>query len=283
MAVRASLSTWLQEELAATARGLVAVPAPPASPLAAALILAAVTCFSAVGFATGGFASVPGWAVAFLVALAFAARRVHQPYPLHVTLVCALAALAYATPGFGAHPFPLLAALSGYVLFLLGSRRLRESLDWARLGRWNPRVTRLVLLLTALPLVTLPLWRLLAAPDVERAVSFVAGVPVYVLPLVALFFALVNALTEEIAFRGVVLDALASAVGVPAALVLQAVAFGLVHVAGVPGGAWGVPLAGIYGLLLGVLRVQTRGLAAPLVAHFLADLVLFGWLVAWAP
>lgn len=125
------------------------------------------------------------------------------------------------------------------------------------------------------------MWRLLATPDVERTVAFVAGVPLYVLPLVALFFALVNALAEEITFRGVLLDGLTSAIGVRAALVIQAVVFGLIHVDGLPNGSWGVLMSGIYGLLLGIIRIQARGMAAPLAAHFLADLVVFGWLIVW--
>jgi hypothetical protein len=197
-----SLSAWLQAELAATAPERLAVPAASATGPGAAVILVTVAFFSGLGFLSDSFAAMPLWTVWALIAVALVAWRLREPYPLHVALLCALAALAYATPGFGGHPFPLLGALCGYVVFVLGSRRLRESLDWARLGVWSRRVTRLVLLLGALPLVSLPLWRLLADPDVEGPVGFVAGIPVFILPLVAVFFALVNALAEEITFSG---------------------------------------------------------------------------------
>lgn len=280
--MRVSLSGWFASELEATAPWRLAVPAPPADRPAAALILASVTVFSVAGVVSGGFSTVPAWALAALIGLALLAPARPQPYPVHVALLTALAGVAYAMPGFGRHPFPLLGALCAYIVCVLGSRRLRESLDWARLGLWGPHVSRLVLLTALLPLIGLPAWRLLAAPDVDRAVALVAGLPLWILPVVSLFFALVNAVAEEITFRGVILDGLTSAVGLRAAVLLQAVAFGLIHINGVPNGLWGVLMSGVYGLLLGVLRVQSRGMLAPIAAHALADFVLFGWLVAWA-
>jgi membrane protease YdiL (CAAX protease family) len=220
--------------------------------------------------------------VAGLWLLVLAASRMREPAPLHVAVLCALAALASVTRGFGIHPFPLLGALCAYGLIVLGTERLRQGVAWTHSGLWGPGTLRLSLLTALLPLVGMPLWRLLAGPDVDQAVDYIAAIPVWILPAVGVFFALVNALVEEITFRGVLLDALWSAVGLRAALVLQAVAFGLVHIDGLPNGPWGAGLAGCYGLLLGLIRVRARGMVAPCVAHVLADLVIFGWLVAWA-
>jgi CAAX protease family protein len=95
-------------------------------------------------------------------------------------------------------------------------------------------------------------------------------------------FALVNAGAEEAAFRGVLMDALTSAVGIAGAVVIQAIAFGLVHYPhGLPNGTWGAILSGVYGLMLGLLRLRAGGMLAPWIAHVAADLTIFVLLLAW--
>jgi membrane protease YdiL (CAAX protease family) len=92
-----------------------------------------------------------------------------------------------------------------------------------------------------------------------------------------LLLAVVNAATEEAAYRGVVLEALDAALGpgsVP--IVLQAIAFGALHYrGGFPRGAIGVALAFVYGVLLGALRRRADGLLAPWIVHVVTDFVIF--------
>jgi uncharacterized protein len=90
-------------------------------------------------------------------------------------------------------------------------------------------------------------------------------------------FSIVNAAGEEAAYRGVVLGALDEArITAPAALVLQAVAFGALHFrAGFPRGIAGVGLTFAYGLVLGELRRRAGGLVVPFITHVLTDLVIF--------
>ena len=85
-------------------------------------------------------------------------------------------------------------------------------------------------------------------------------------------FSFLNALLEEIIFRGILLDALDSQIGLRWALLVQAVVFGTGHMlGGYPPGVVGAVLAAIYGLMLVMLRVHSRGLAAPYLAHVVAD------------
>lgn len=273
---------WLRTDFDAISSARLATPPTRSAALAAATILATVGVYAGGGLLAGGFERMPVWTVAVLCALVLVALPQPEPYPLHVASLCALAAGASVTRGFGFPPFPLLAALCAYAVVLLASPRLRESLDWAHSGAWVPGSRRLALLTAALPLVGLPLWRAVSLPDLGPAVRVVAGIPFWALPFIGLFFALVNAITQEIAFRGVLFDALMSAVGVPAALVLQAVAFGFAHIDALPGGPLGVALSGLYGLVLGVIRLRARGMVAPCAAHALANVVQFGWLVVWA-
>lgn len=83
------------------------------------------------------------------------------------------------------------------------------------------------------------------------------------------------AVSEELLLRGVLYDALARAGGQPAAVLLGAVAFALLHV---PLYGWGVvPLDLGVGIWLGCLRAASGRVAAPALAHTLADLATW-WL-----
>jgi membrane protease YdiL (CAAX protease family) len=90
-------------------------------------------------------------------------------------------------------------------------------------------------------------------------------------PLVALI-----AVTEEVAFRGVLFDAARDWGGDGAALVATTLVFALIHVPLY--GIESLPLDLAAGLLLGGLRVVSRGVLAPAIAHVVADLA-GGWLL----
>jgi membrane protease YdiL (CAAX protease family) len=92
-----------------------------------------------------------------------------------------------------------------------------------------------------------------------------------------LIFAMLNAAVEEAAYRGVFLHALDRSLGsgfLP--LLLQALAFGAIHIRGFPRGWIGVGLACIFGLLMGVIRRRAGGMFAPWIAHVFTDVVIAG-------
>lgn len=81
-----------------------------------------------------------------------------------------------------------------------------------------------------------------------------------------------NGALEEVAYRGLLEGALDAALGTgTASVVLQAIAFGALHVAGFPQGAAGVLLATLFGVMMALVRRQSRGLLAPWLAHILVD------------
>jgi membrane protease YdiL (CAAX protease family) len=92
-----------------------------------------------------------------------------------------------------------------------------------------------------------------------------------------LVLSLVNAVTEEVAYRGVLQHALESEFGVGLlALALQGVAFAAPHYGhGFPRGPVGLVLTAAYGIALGILRRWARGLLAPSAAHVVADMTIF--------
>ena len=137
----------------------------------------------------------------------------------------------------------------------------------------------LVVLIAASSASALLLWARLAHPDLEAARAMIPDQPQPVLLLGALGFAVVNATLEEVAFRGLLQPALGVAWGPRVALVLQAAAFGVAHLHGVPNGPLGAAMAGVWAVVLGWVRTRTGGLATPILGHIVADLVIFGLLL----
>jgi len=90
-------------------------------------------------------------------------------------------------------------------------------------------------------------------------------------PLVALV-----AVAEEVAMRGALFDALRSWCGDGGALFTTTVLFAVLHVPLY--GIGSLPLDLAAGLLLGGLRIVSRGTLAPAIAHVIADLA-GGWLL----
>jgi membrane protease YdiL (CAAX protease family) len=96
-------------------------------------------------------------------------------------------------------------------------------------------------------------------------------VPTWALVVFVVVFVIVNAATEEVAYRGIAFEAAAHAFPAIGAIVGQAIAFGTLHVSGFPSGAMGVVLTFSYGLSLGVIRHLTGGIKFPVLAHMTAD------------
>jgi uncharacterized protein len=273
---------WLAGDLAGTPEERLAGDPEPTDRVGAVLVLAAVVWLAAVGISSQGFTRVSSWAVAAVGGLWVVAVLTRRIPAVSVTLLALLAGLAALTGGFGVHPFPLVGALCAYAVAVVAYPSLREEGDWLHTGAWGRGAARLTALVgLVLPLAGVPLWRALEGPELGPGATLLATIPWWALPMVVLTVALTTALVEELTFRGLLLDAAWSAFGQRTALVLQAAVFGLVHAGSVLGGPWGILLSGLYGYALGLLRVRTRGLIAPFLAHLLADLTLFAWLVAW--
>ncbi len=93
----------------------------------------------------------------------------------------------------------------------------------------------------------------------------------------ALLFAVANGSMEELAYRGALLGWSARVIGVPAAVVGQAVVFGLAHSgADVTGSPLLLMAAlGLGGLIAGVIAVRTRSLLLPVAVHIGLDIPIY--------
>ena len=93
--------------------------------------------------------------------------------------------------------------------------------------------------------------------------------------LAGVLFSILNALFEEVVFRGILFGAVESEWGKSVAAVTTAVLFGFCHLHGYPPGGVGAVLAGVFGLCLGWLRIVTGGIGLPVLAHIAADATIF--------
>jgi len=95
-------------------------------------------------------------------------------------------------------------------------------------------------------------------------------------------FALVNAFSEEVVYRGVVQSTAQKVFpSVWMALLIQSSLFAGVHfVSGFPNGLLGYAMVFVYGLMLGFLKIRTGGMLAPFLAHVIADLTIGYFLYA---
>jgi membrane protease YdiL (CAAX protease family) len=194
---------------------------------------------------------------------------------LHGGLLLALLPLPALIVALRPWPFYLLVPLLAYGAIVCLVPPLRRSVRWLRVGRFDGVVLAATAGLILATSATLLLWDWLFRPDVRELSEQLSAQNTMPVLLFGALFAVGNALLEEIIWRGVFLEALASQVGMAAALLVQAALFGVAHRHGYPSGAGGAVLAGLYGLLLGLLRQRSGGLAAPTFAHVFADATIF--------
>lgn len=239
-----------------------------------ALIILTTILFSITPFLPS-FREINALAAFLLMAGALLARQLHAfHYAFLFALTAAVPALCPALHGW---PFALLVPLLLYLAVVLPVPRLRASFSWIRFGRLDREI---LILLTTTGLVSggaLYLWSRWSNPDLSRHLAFMPDTAVWAYPFAGLGFAIGNAAMEEFLFRGVVMQSLDSAFGPrPISIVLQGWLFGAMHFfRGFPNGWWGVVMAAIYGIMLGVIRRRSGGMFAPWFAHVFADLAIF--------
>jgi len=254
----------------------------PVGRLGGSLVLATVALMCAAVLLPTLAPSFPPWpgAAAAFGLLLVAALVSRRPVVVHLALLaCLTAAWRAVWPPF--YPLFLLGPLAVYAILAAALPGLRRTTSWLRRGRFEAGTWMLVALTALASGVALVAWLHYARPDLSHWLTFLPPDPLK-LALAGLGFALVNAAVEEAIFRGVLLEALDGVFGAGhLSVLLQALPFGLIHLAGVPGGWLGVALATSYGWLLGLIRRRSGGLLAPVLAHVCADAVIFGMLVAW--
>ncbi len=185
-----------------------------------------------------------------------------------VALGTALLPVRFSMPG-------LALGLSAYAL-LAHVAHLRPQSAWLRRGTLHGYTPALIGATALVAGAALVAWVLLIESDPGHFAGLVPlGVAPWAIPVGVVMFAAANAAVEELVFRGAIMHATDQTFGYGAASVLvQAVAFGVWHMHGVPSGALGAGMVVVYGAMLGVVRRKADGLLAPWSAHILADVTI---------
>jgi membrane protease YdiL (CAAX protease family) len=173
--------------------------------------------------------------------------------------------------------WPIPAALALVVAWISARcwHRVDQWRTWLRPGTFATQ-TRWLLTATviAAPLALVAWWERSGRQLPSDYADAVSGRPSWQVLIAGIGFALVNAAVEEGVFRGVFQTALHALLRPVSAILIQAVSFGLLHLHGVPDGLLGVTMAGVWGLVLGVMRWRSGGIASPYIAHVAADLAI---------
>ncbi|MBN1351050.1 CPBP family intramembrane metalloprotease [candidate division KSB1 bacterium] len=179
-------------------------------------------------------------------------------------------------------PMFLLMRLIGLTLLALGFRDLKRS-SGVRSGTTKPVLWAGSAFVVVVSTAALALWFEYFSDKILLQ-QWTNQLPTGNLALIILAgfgFAIVNAIIEEFIWRGALWRSLAPIFSPVAIIILQALSFGAIHFEGIPSGVPGVVLAFIYGLMLGIIRHKSNGLLLPVIAHFFADLCIYGYLVFW--
>jgi membrane protease YdiL (CAAX protease family) len=194
--------------------------------------------------------------------------------------LAALGAVAVVLSPLG-WPWYLLLPLLAYCAIVLAWPPLRRTVPRLAVGRvagWPLAAAVGLCLATSSVLVA---FQSLVHPEVA---NLAAGLPVAAfgnLLLAGFCFSVVNAVLEELIFRGLLWEVAAEEWNGGVALAATSAMFGLGHLHGYPPGPLGAVLAGIFGLALGLLRWWTGGLALAIAVHICADATIFG-LLSWS-
>jgi membrane protease YdiL (CAAX protease family) len=252
------------------------IDTPPRSSSAGAAIVISVVAVLSLAMvlpdATGKWALA---ALALLLPLAIVCKAI---YAVHIALLALVwISLVGFVPFFRLWPLNILAPLAVYGGAVMLSPPLRQSVGWLRAGRSGRDVRMLILATVVVSGVALVAWTALTKPDLEHHLALVPALPLWAYPLVAVAFAVVNAAMEEAVFRGVMMEALDSALGDGYwSTGTQAVSFAALHyLTGFPSGVLGFFMVLVYGVMLGVIRRRSSGLLAPWIAHVMADIAIF--------
>ena len=229
-------------------------------------------------------AAVRVWVLAAaLLAVVLSMIRPHHavtPWSLVVGAVLAIKALL---PDWDVWPIHLGVPVLLVACYSKLARGPGPMASWAALGSFAPGIKLLVGVVVLLSSAVFLLWAAVVDPEI--------GIPAEIqhrsalsLVLAGVAFAALNAILEEVVFRGIGLGALSAIFTArwPPVL-LQAAAFGALHYSlpSIPSGVSGVALTFAYGIALGVLAELAEGIGASCLAHFLADVLVFSVMMGW--
>jgi membrane protease YdiL (CAAX protease family) len=172
-------------------------------------------------------------------------------------------------------PWHLLLPLLVYAGTAFAIPPLRRTAPRLAVGRLGGAPLACALALSVMVAAVLIGFHYFVNPDIEELAKQIPLTMFGNVLFAGVCFSVVNALLEELVFRGVLWEVVADEWNTPLALGVTAVLFGLGHLHGYPPGSVGAILAGVYGVALGLLRWWAGGLGLATACHISADATIF--------
>lgn len=218
------------------------------------------------------------WALLLLLLFLILAIILRSMAAIHTTLFGFLLVLIPVTLRvFHLWPLRLLVPLAAYHAVVFLFPKLRRSYCGFQPGCISKDVLVFMLITIVVSTLALIAWYRLIMPDSSIYLRQLVDMPLLAIAVAGLGFAVLNAVMEELAFRGIIMHGISGVFDSFAiANFLQAIAFGFFHyLAGFPNGIIGVSMTFVYGVVLGFIRDRSNGMVAPITTHIFADLVIF--------
>jgi membrane protease YdiL (CAAX protease family) len=179
----------------------------------------------------------------------------------------------------GGWPWYLLVPFAFYLVVVLAVGPLRRSMPKWTVGRvtgWPLLFAVVVIVGSSAALIA---YQIVYAPDVTTLAATIPIAAFGNVVVATICFSVLNAILEELIFRGVFYMAIVGDWGTAFAVLVTGAAFGVSHATGYPPGMLGVAMATTYGICLGCLRAWTGGLGLAIGCHVCADATIFAILV----
>jgi membrane protease YdiL (CAAX protease family) len=192
-------------------------------------------------------------------------------------IVAAVMAFWFGLPALS-WPWYLLLPLLAYTAVVAAVPYLRRTMPRVVVGPLGGPPLAFAVALGVATSAVLCTFDSLVRPDVSELASRLPVAAFGHWLIAAVCFSVLNAVLEEILFRGLLWGAVADEWNEWVALVVTSILFGFLHLHGYPPGPLGSVLAGLFGLSLGVLRWWTDGLGLAVACHVCADATIFALL-----
>lgn len=199
---------------------------------------------------------------------------------VHGGLFIAALALVFVVCPLLPWPWYLVLPLAVYSAIVAVCPPLRRTMPRIRVGRVGGAPLLAAIALAAVTALVLVTYDVLVRPDVAALAANLPAGAFGNIVLAGICFSIVNAVMEELIFRGVLYEALSAEWGVVMAITITTALFGLGHLGGYPPGPAGAVLAAGFGAAMGLLRWWTGGLGLAIACHIVADATIFLLLVS---
>ncbi len=160
-----------------------------------------------------------------------------------------------------------------FYLYIFKIKKFKPFIDIFKAGKIKGSIL-LSLIFAILSVTGLVFWFINQTGNPHE--QYMPHLPIYILPVLGVLFALLNSLFEETIFRGILLPCFSESTGWVPAVIMQAIWFSFLHYqAGFPSGIMGIVLTLTFAIMMVVLLKRTGGILLPVIVHAIADFSIF--------